>query len=123
VYYQATSLALTSISDDAGAPSAEIHFRTQGYVENETSCIKPSQPLPELKTTMIHGYVIRNSGQAFREEDWKRLKKIGTSLRFISLLFRSGLEVPARMPCHNLSLSLAEAASSTCCLWLFLTNV
>ena len=68
-----------SPSDDAGAPSAEIRFRTQGYVDSKDSKVNKSQPLPDLKTAIIHEYAFRNSGQVFRDEDWKRLKKIGTS--------------------------------------------
>ena len=68
-----------SPSDDAGAPSAEIRFRTQGYVDNKDSKVNKSQPLPDLKTAIIHEYAFRNSGQVFRDEDWKRLKKIGMS--------------------------------------------
>ncbi|KAH7101322.1 hypothetical protein BKA62DRAFT_743455 [Auriculariales sp. MPI-PUGE-AT-0066] len=63
-------------SDDAGAPSAEIHFRTRSYLDNKVSRVNGNTALPDLKTTPVHEYMFRNSGQVFRDEDWKRLKKI-----------------------------------------------
>ncbi|EJD52006.1 hypothetical protein AURDEDRAFT_181569 [Auricularia subglabra TFB-10046 SS5] len=60
-------------SDDAGASAAEIHFRTQDFVDKKTA---PRAPFPDLKTVPVHEYAFRNNGTVFRDEDWKRLKKI-----------------------------------------------
>ncbi|KAH7101868.1 hypothetical protein BKA62DRAFT_829923 [Auriculariales sp. MPI-PUGE-AT-0066] len=70
------TVELLQNSDDAGAPSAEIHFRTRSYLDNKVSRVNGNTALPDLKTTPVHEYMFRNSGQVFRDEDWKRLKKI-----------------------------------------------
>ncbi|KZW00398.1 hypothetical protein EXIGLDRAFT_639482 [Exidia glandulosa HHB12029] len=57
-------------SDDAGATAAEIHFRTR---DRKTGA---GGQLPDLKTAPVHEYAFRNNGTVFRDEDWKRLKKI-----------------------------------------------
>ncbi|KAJ7647485.1 hypothetical protein FB45DRAFT_893565 [Roridomyces roridus] len=52
--------------DDAQATRVEIHFQTAGA----------TQALPDLKTALCSQWVFKNNGQAFRKEDWDRLKKI-----------------------------------------------
>ncbi|TFK45667.1 hypothetical protein OE88DRAFT_1668942 [Heliocybe sulcata] len=75
-------------SDDAGSSAVEIHFETLAYTKRKTddgesegdanASLLPSgkQDLPDLKTVQVHQWVFKNNGQAFREEDWSRLKKI-----------------------------------------------
>ena len=88
-------------SDDAEARSVEIRFETEGYLsrekDNKPQSDGPKQlGLPDLKTAVacgflglnlmdvflqlfvqVHQWTFKNNGNLFREEDWKRLKKIG----------------------------------------------
>ena len=94
-------------SDDAGAKAVEIHFETKSYLdrrglESGLSASSVSlEEIPDLKTTLVrscnillvaesharaqvHQWSFKNNGMIFREEDWNRLKKIGS---FIILLY------------------------------------
>ena len=94
-------------SDDAGARSVEIRFETEEYLsrarsregDDDTQLDESEQEgLPDLKTAVarclmlidgrvlivhydcsqVHQWTFKNNGILFREEDWSRLKKIGT---------------------------------------------
>ncbi|KAJ7594698.1 hypothetical protein C8J56DRAFT_927422 [Mycena floridula] len=60
-------------SDDAQSKAVEIRFESQQYLDHKA----PSgQPLPDLKTALVHQWSFKNNGIPFRDEDWARLKKI-----------------------------------------------
>ena len=88
-------------SDDASSTAVEIRFETKKYVDRERSGANqvPSaqeECLPDLKTTSVRGFhlsscfvglidlaqvhrwTLKNNGMIFREEDWNRLRMIGT---------------------------------------------
>ena len=73
-------------SDDAGATAVEIHFETQDYLDRKKEgAITPSETGVITKQTLdrkaaqVHQWTFKNNGMLFRDEDWKRLKKIGTT--------------------------------------------
>lgn len=84
--YRVVFRELLQNSDDAGATGVEIHFNTQKYLDAQSDSSKPreialgeeKQPLPDLKTKLVHQWLFKNNGIPFRDEDWSRLKKIGT---------------------------------------------
>ncbi|BGP21645.1 ubiquitin system component Cue [Rhodotorula toruloides] len=67
-------------SDDAGATSVELHFRTTSGAAG----LEDSQPtyspesLPNLLTTKCATLMVRNDGFVFRQEDWQRLTEIAS---------------------------------------------
>ncbi|KDR75405.1 hypothetical protein GALMADRAFT_227055 [Galerina marginata CBS 339.88] len=72
-------------SDDAQSHAVEIRFETQSYLakgqkktdgEDLVDNPRPSDPLPNLKTALVHQWTFSNNGTVFRDEDWNRLKKI-----------------------------------------------
>lgn len=88
-------------ADDASSTAVEIRFETKGYVDRERSSGDQAPPvqderLPDLKTTLVRGFhlsscfvdlialaqvhkwTFKNNGNIFEEEDWTRLRKIGT---------------------------------------------
>ena len=89
-------------ADDACSPAVEICFETKKYVEARgKSSIDKAPPshdgrLPDLRTALVrdprfsscfvgltilaqaYRWTLRNNGMIFREEDWTRLKRIGT---------------------------------------------
>ncbi|GAA5832862.1 hypothetical protein JCM11251_000508 [Rhodosporidiobolus azoricus] len=70
-------------SDDAGASSVELHFRTStGSVgSSATTTDQPTYPsdvLPDLLTAKIATVMVRNDGFVFRQEDWARLQEIAS---------------------------------------------
>ena len=87
-------------SDDASSKAVEIRFETRRYINNNSSenQVPPPQGerLPDLKTALVRGFrssprfvglidpaqvhrwTFKNNGILFRDEDWNRLKKIGT---------------------------------------------
>ena len=88
-------------SDDASSREVEIRFETKRYIDRNNACEDQAQPLPgeslpDLKTTLVRGFppssslidlislaqvqrwTFKNNGIIFRDEDWNRLKKIGT---------------------------------------------
>lgn len=89
-------------ADDASASAVEIHFETKSYIDGGKAGagqVPPVQdePLPDLKTTLVrvvllppcsfgliagfaqvNRWTLKNNGFVFRDEDWDRLKKIGT---------------------------------------------
>ena len=93
-------------SDDAGSKAVEIRFETKGYIDRKNSSedlddqaqAPPLQDesLPDLKTALVrsfrcstrfvdlisldkvHRWTFKNNGMLFRDQDWTRLKKIGT---------------------------------------------
>ena len=73
-------------SDDASATAVEIHFETQEYLsaksdegsEVASTSNLDSGDLPDLKKIQVHQWTFKNNGILFRNEDWDRLKKIGT---------------------------------------------
>jgi len=92
-------------SDDAQSKAVEIRFQTQDFLDGEqTTGSRDGEALPDLKTTsaspdvnslahdsvlinwwQVHQWVFRNDGNTFRDEDWSRLKKIGTPILRYSL--------------------------------------
>ena len=85
-------------SDDAASRAVEIRFETKEYLDrmkkekdapgneqeqaddvvHELSCAEGK--LPDLKTALVHQWTFRNNGMVFKDDDWNRLKKIGTHL-------------------------------------------
>ncbi|GAA5899994.1 hypothetical protein JCM6882_007020 [Rhodosporidiobolus microsporus] len=70
-------------SDDAGASSVELHFRSStGTVgSSATTTDQPTYPpdaLPDLMTAKIGTVMVRNDGFVFRQEDWARLQEIAS---------------------------------------------
>lgn len=89
-------------ADDACSPAVEICFETKKYVDARgKSSVDKAPPshdgrLPDLKTALVRGprfsfcfpcltvlaqvhrWTLKNNGMIFREEDWTRLKRIGT---------------------------------------------
>jgi hypothetical protein len=88
-------------SDDASSKAVEIRFETKKYIDrkhsNESQAAPlPNERLPDLKTAsvrsfgfpsrfvglivlvQVHRWTFKNNGMLFRDEDWNRLKKIGT---------------------------------------------
>ncbi|BGP12853.1 hypothetical protein JCM10213_005226 [Rhodosporidiobolus nylandii] len=68
-------------SDDAGASSVELHFRTStSSVASSPSTadqpIYPPDALPDLLTQKVSTIMVRNDGFVFRQEDWARLQEI-----------------------------------------------
>ncbi|GAA6047852.1 hypothetical protein JCM3770_004674 [Rhodotorula araucariae] len=67
-------------SDDAGASTVELHFRTT----TGSTASADSQPtyaandLPNLATTKVASIMVRNDGFVFRQEDWARLQEIAS---------------------------------------------
>ncbi|BGO96619.1 hypothetical protein RTG_00437 [Rhodotorula toruloides ATCC 204091] len=67
-------------SDDAGATSVELHFRTTSGAAG----LDDSQPtyspdsLPNLLATKCATLMVRNDGFVFRQEDWQRLTEIAS---------------------------------------------
>ena len=80
-------------SDDASSKAVEIRFETKRYIDRNHS---REDRLPDLKTALVcsfrflphfvdliglaqvHRWTFKNNGILFRDEDWNRLKKIGT---------------------------------------------
>ena len=85
-------------SDDAASRAVEIRFETKEYlnrmktgkdapgIEQEQADETVHEPsgteskLPDLKTALVHQWTFRNNGMVFKDDDWNRLKKIGTHL-------------------------------------------
>ena len=90
-------------SDDAGSKAVEIRFETKEYIDrsyssedlDDEASTAQEDDLPDLKTVpvrgsrfssrfvdliddQVHRWTFRNNGMLFRDEDWSRLKKIGT---------------------------------------------
>jgi len=88
-------------SDDASSKAVEIRFETKRYIDRNNSSEVRLPPLlderlPDLKTTLVRGFrfsscsvdlidpaqvhrwTFRNNGDQFQDDDWNRLKKIGT---------------------------------------------
>ena len=88
-------------SDDASSQGVEIRFETKRYIDRnnaseEQAQLLPDEFLPDLKTalvrdfpslsslidligpTQVHRWTFKNNGILFQDEDWNRLKKIGT---------------------------------------------
>ena len=83
-------------SDDASSKVVEIRFETKRYIDRNDSNEDQASPLPNLKTALVcgsrfppcsvdlmgssqvHRWTFKNNGIPFRDEDWNRLKKIGT---------------------------------------------
>ena len=88
-------------SDDASSKAVEIRFETKRYINRGNSSEDQAPPLqgerlPDLKTALVRGFrsscrfvdlidlaqvhrwTFKNNGMLFRDEDWNRLKKIGT---------------------------------------------
>ena len=88
-------------SDDAGSKAVEIRFETKEYIDRKNSGEDQTPPLqdeglPDLKTALVRGFrfstrfveligldkvqrwTFKNNGMLFRDQDWTRLKKIGT---------------------------------------------
>ncbi|KAH7102671.1 hypothetical protein BKA62DRAFT_699407, partial [Auriculariales sp. MPI-PUGE-AT-0066] len=63
-------------ADDAEAEAAEIHFRTQDYLNGNASNLRSDGELVDIKTVAVHEHMFRNSGDVFGEADWQRLRKI-----------------------------------------------
>ncbi|RDB24786.1 hypothetical protein Hypma_008085 [Hypsizygus marmoreus] len=67
-------------SDDAQATAVEIRFETQQYINHKKGPAAGDEfvkePLPDLKTALVHRWTFKNNGIQFRDEDWNRLKKI-----------------------------------------------
>ncbi|ODN94260.1 hypothetical protein L198_05116 [Cryptococcus wingfieldii CBS 7118] len=62
-------------SDDAGAQHVQVKF----YSQEGSDALKngeTSSRLPNAKSDLMSSYVVSNDGIPFRDEDWKRLKKI-----------------------------------------------
>jgi hypothetical protein len=47
-------------------------------VPSASTANRIDEPLPNLKDIVIAQWTFKNNGTIFREEDWNRLKKIGT---------------------------------------------
>ncbi|GAA5897454.1 hypothetical protein JCM8208_003276 [Rhodotorula glutinis] len=67
-------------SDDAGASTVELHFRT---TTGSTSAADAqprysSDDLPNLANTKVASIMVRNDGFVFRKEDWARLQEIAS---------------------------------------------
>lgn len=61
-------------ADDASAQNVEIHFHSSP--EDQAAKHDPKELVPNLRTRKLSSIVVRNDGIVFREEDWKRLKKV-----------------------------------------------
>lgn len=88
-------------SDDAGAKRVEIHFETKTYLDRKktggdenASVSTLDQQALDRKASLVHQWTFKNDGMHFRDEDWNRLKKIGTCYFLISAL--SGTNDPQR---------------------------
>lgn len=83
-YPETTHTFLVQNADDAGAKNVEIHFNTQELAERKKDVVPPpsagvtasSSPLPDLTKVLLRHWEVRNDGIPFKEDDWKRLKKI-----------------------------------------------
>ena len=64
-------------SDDAGAKKVEIHFRSEQKQGDSNE--RNDNEVPDLRNVLSHSWIFKNDGMIFREEDWNRLKKIGSS--------------------------------------------
>lgn len=96
-------------SDDASSKAVEIRFETKRYINRngaseDQATPPPGERLPDLKTalvrgfrspscfidpigpTQVHRWSFKNNGILFRDEDWSRLKKIGTQGPIAGLL-------------------------------------
>ena len=88
-------------SDDASSKAVEIRFETKRYIDRNNSSEVRAPPLlderlPDLKTALVRGFrfsscsvgligpvqvhrwMFKNNGDRFQDDDWNRLKKIGT---------------------------------------------
>ncbi|EMD37151.1 hypothetical protein CERSUDRAFT_115067 [Gelatoporia subvermispora B] len=70
-------------SDDAGATAVEVHFETREYTDKKKGDTDLSPDLTgsakqslDRKAAQVHQWTFKNNGMPFRDEDWKRLKKI-----------------------------------------------
>ncbi|OCH90810.1 hypothetical protein OBBRIDRAFT_834709 [Obba rivulosa] len=70
-------------SDDAGATAVEIHFETKEYLDRKKGDAAHLSEVPgsvkqslDRKAALVHQWSFKNNGMLFRDEDWKRLKKI-----------------------------------------------
>jgi hypothetical protein len=70
-------------SDDAGASSVELHFRTSSGTVGSSPDVS-TQPthsaddLPDLLTAKVATVLVRNDGFVFRQQDWQRLTEIAS---------------------------------------------
>ncbi|GAA5857149.1 hypothetical protein JCM8547_009340 [Rhodosporidiobolus lusitaniae] len=71
-------------SDDAGASTVELHFRTSpsdGVGSSPSISAQPAHSpdaLPDLLTTKVSTVLVRNDGFVFRPQDWARLTEIAS---------------------------------------------
>ena len=98
----------------------EIHFNTKAYLDSKkmggaenTSALPQEQQTLDNKASLVHQWTFKNDGMHFRDEDWNRLKKIGTYYCVVSLLF--GTNDPQRRvtPMRRRSEPLALVSGST----------
>ncbi|GAA5919060.1 hypothetical protein JCM1841_003725 [Sporobolomyces salmonicolor] len=67
-------------SDDAGASTVELHFRTTtgAAASSDPQPLYSADALPDLKSTKCATIMVRNDGMVFRKEDWARLTEIAS---------------------------------------------
>ncbi|BGP44913.1 hypothetical protein JCM10450v2_000728 [Rhodotorula kratochvilovae] len=67
-------------SDDAGATTVELHFRTTigSTAAADSQPTYTANDLPNLATTKVASIMVRNDGFVFRQEDWARLQEIAS---------------------------------------------
>ncbi|GAA5934189.1 hypothetical protein JCM3775_006930 [Rhodotorula graminis] len=67
-------------SDDAGASTVELHFRTTTGSTSSADAQPHYSPddLPNLAHTKVASIMVRNDGFVFRKEDWARLQEIAS---------------------------------------------
>jgi len=59
---------------DAGATSVEVRYTTEA--EDQSGNARASDDLLRTVKGKVKRLVVKNDGEAFREEDWQRLKRI-----------------------------------------------